>query len=344
MVREKRVNVGRTNRRALPGRYIVALAATFLAVGGCQHCPTKLVPVDQIVAEHNANAAAVPQLFARAKIALTMSNAKGQSFSWGSTSSLAAPNGKLLLFKPKDSADALGPCDFVLIGLETTQELFRLGNNNQAGRYYLSYRFGEQSGLWWGRTMLAGAPGVDALPIDPLQLLAVLNVCEMPSTLSQQPPAVGLTMNLNPCAYVLTYMDRQPVSGRIMFRREVFYRWSDSEPARAFKINFFDSLGRRVMTADLGNYKPIDIADITPTPAAAPIMPTEISITWFDPERYQPLSNEYRQRGTLSLSLSEMKLKVKGSTLATEPPESTAFPIDRVVQVDKDIKIGEPSK
>lgn len=340
MVRNMHITAGLTARQALTGVFLLIASALLACTGGCRQCPTKVLPVEQIVADHNANASAVPQLFARAKIALTLSNSKGQSFSWGSTSAMAAPNGKLLLFKPQDPEDALGPSDFVLIGSETTQELFRLGNNNKAGRYYLSYRFGEHSGLWWGHTMLAGAPGVDALPLDPLQLLAVLNVNELPSPLAQQPPAVGLTMNLNPCAYVLTYMDKQPVTGRLMFRREVLYRWSDTEPARAFRINFFDPLGRRVMTAELDDYKPIDIEGVNPAPATKPVMPTEISITWFDPERYQPLSTEFRQRGTLKLSLSEMKLNVKGSPLATEPPESSSFPADRVVQVDKDVNLG----
>jgi len=315
-------------RRAMALTGPILLAA---CCGGCpKPCPQTLVPLEQLVREYNANAAAVPRLWARAKIALTLTSSKGRTVSWGST--LLAPNGRLLLAKPEDP-NKLGPADFALIGYEVSQPLFRLGNCAADGIYYLWYRFGDQGGMWWGRTALAGAPGIEDLPIDPLQLLAVLCICELPSDFTQ-PPTVALSMNTEPgqCAYVLTYIDRQPVTGRLVFRREMYFRWDDNEPRRPFKVSFFDASGRRVMTADLLNYQPIDHADVEPAPARPSVMPTEINITWFDPRK--------KASGRIALVLSEMTTKRKWQLSACEPPDPEGMSPGSVIQVDRDVPTG----
>jgi len=313
-------------------RLLTAVLAPCLA--GCPRCPETSVPLEQLVAEYNANAQAVPQLWARAKIAVTLIDEKKGTFSFGSTSPLAAPNARLMLAKP-EGVIRIGPSDFVLIGYEASQEVFRLGNSLEAGQYYLWFRYGDRAGLWWGRTELAGAPGVRGLPIDPTQLLAVLCVCDLPADFTQ-PPTVALSMSTEPCAYVVTYIDRQPVTGRLLFRREMYFRWDDKEPRLPFKVNFFDGEGRRIMTADVRNYRPIDPAGSEPPPRQPPVMPTEIDVAWFDAQ-HQP-------KGKLSLVLSEMTTRRKWQRKVCLPPDAADLPAGKVIQVDKDVPTGGPIK
>ena len=253
---------------------LAGLCWSAAALCGCPpQCPQTSVPLEALVAEYNANASAVPRLWARARMSVTLADEDGRRFTWGSASPLAAPNGLLLLSK---GPDELGPHDFVLIGRETAAvELFRLGSNVDEGLYYLWYRFGDRGRAWWGRTAYAGAPGVEHLPLDPNQLLSVLSVCALPSDFTTLPTA-AMTMSHDPCAYVVTYVDRQPVSEKILFRRQVYFRWSDERPRRPFRVDLLDNEGRRVMTADLDRYRAIAGAGREPPP----VMPTDIRIAW----------------------------------------------------------------
>ena len=56
---------------------ILLPAVALLAAAGCQPCPEKLVSLGQLVAEYNANAGAVPRLWARAKLSVTLADADG---------------------------------------------------------------------------------------------------------------------------------------------------------------------------------------------------------------------------------------------------------------------------
>ena len=82
--------------RNLPAASLLSVMA--MAIAGCPQCPPAHVPIEQLVSEFNSNAAAVPRLWARVKIAVALADEKGRTFTWGSTSPLAAPNGLLLLF------------------------------------------------------------------------------------------------------------------------------------------------------------------------------------------------------------------------------------------------------
>ncbi|MFP3938018.1 MAG: hypothetical protein ACLFVW_06715 [Phycisphaerae bacterium] len=269
------------------------------ALCGCPpSCPETAVSVETLVEEYNENASSVPRLWARAKVAVTLTDEKGRSFSWGSTSPLATPNALLLLGKGPEQT---GPHDFVLIGRETAAvELFRLGSNVDEGVYYLWYRFGEHGQAWFGRHEYAGAPGVEQLPLDPNQLVSVLSVSELPDDFTTLPVA-AMTLSRDPCAYVVSYIDRQPVTGKILFRREVYFRWSDDRPRRPFRVNLFDNNGDRVMTAELDRYRPVgDTGRDDP-----PEMPTDIRISW--PQR----------RSSVHLVLSDMTAEDRWSRKAT---------------------------
>jgi len=254
----------------------VAIAGLVLAagLGGCVQYPRTHVSMDELVAEYNANAAMVPRLKARAKIHVTITDEQGRRLSWGSTSPLASPNGLLLLSKTDDPP---GGTDFVLVGRESLAvELFRVGSSASEGKYYLWYQLGGTGRAWWGRLELAGAPGIGEIAIDPNQLLSVLAVCPLPQDFTEL-PTVLMRMSKNPCAYVLTCVDRQARTGRIIATREIYFNWDDSGLRRPFMIKLLSPEGEHVMTAKLDKYRQID-TDPPETPA--PLMPTDIRIDW----------------------------------------------------------------
>lgn len=290
---------------------------------GCVRCPQMHVSIDHLVREYNAGAAAVPRLWARVKMDITLADEKGRTFTWRS----ATPNGHLLLAK---SDNRLGPHDFVLIGREVGQELFRVGSSVAEGVYYCWYRFGGKGVALWGRQELAGAPGIEALPIEPYQLLAVLGICELPADFTKL-PTVAMAMSSNPCAYVLTYIDRTPISNRIGFRREMYFRWSDAEPRRPFLIKFFSSDGRRVMTARMKNYQPVELADVKEPPSKPVVMPTDITIEVCGREK-SPIRR-------IHMVLSKMTTADKWQRAAVRFSENLPPGIKKV-QIDRHIGTG----
>ena len=254
-----------------------------IAVGatGCVPCPETHVTVDQLVAEHNANATRIPKIWSRAKIRLVVKQEGKLPLAWGSTSPLAPPNGLLLLFK---RPEPLGPQDFLLLGYETAlgAPLFKLASSVDEGVYYLWYSVGDNRGGWVGRHAFAGAPGT-RIPIDPTQLVSVLGVLELPGDFTTL-PTVTMRMSCDPCAYVVTFLDRQAVTNRIVYTRGVYFNWDDSELRRPFRVELFDSNGDLALVAKLGEYKPVDLGE-SAQPAAVgdaepPFMPTDIRISW----------------------------------------------------------------
>ena len=298
---------------------LIALAASASVPLGCVECPKTSVPLGQLVAEYNANAAKVPSLWARARVTVKL---KGVTVLDSGT-----PNGLLLLFKGKSKT---GPHDFVLVGKEGPAELFRAGSSTIDGKYYFWGNFAGRGEARWGRNELAGAPGVEGMPIDPNQLLAVLSVCELPDDLTQ-PPTVAMTMNAEPgkCAYVVTYVDRQPVSNRILFRREVLFHWDDEKPRRPFRVNFFDTEGRRVLTAELKNYAPVKTAD--DEAGQPPLMPTDVLVEWIDPTTHE-------KPASVRLRLSKMDATGRGAREACVFDPPVGIP---VIQVDRNMPVRD---
>jgi len=290
-------------------------------------CPATetIVPVEQVVAEYNANASRVGQVWAKAKIEVTVPRL-GIPFSWGSTDPQAEPNGLLMLFK--NESDRLGVSDFCLIGRETGEDVFKIGCYTPMDVYYFWFGMGAESTFMWGRIKHAGAPGAKGLPIDPLQVPAVLGICELPSDLTK-PPIVAQTIDLTPgqCAYVLTYIDRQPISNRLLARREVYFRWAQGEPRRPFMVKLFDNRGVRVMTAEMTDYARIKLAD-DEDEATGPQMPTDIRISW-------------PGEGTSVHIVLDRMNDAKGMREGCKPPEKS---FKKIIQVDRDVVQGAASK
>ena len=302
---------------------ILTATAAWLSASAMSGCisghPSESLTRAELVGQYNANAAAVPRLWARAKIELKLPGDKGAGLSWGSTSPLASPNGLLLLVKDPSAGRRQ---DFLLMGLAPgAMELFRLGSSASEGVYYLWYNYGDQGAAWWGRQEYAGAPGVE-MPLDPGDLLSVLCVTEIPTDFSRLPAAV-LRMDESIPAYVLSWVAPQPLSSEIIFRREVFFNWDGKAP-RAYRVDLFDVRGRVVMTARLRDYKPVRTAA---DEVQGPVMPSDIEITW--PAR----------GGRMRIVLSEMSsLKVwNRRQFLFEHNLPAGVPLANVTQVDKDI-------
>ena len=254
------------------------LALVLLTAIGCGpgHPPVDtLVSQSTVIAEYNANAAKVPRLWARARVVLTSREKPSDvGISWGST--MDDPNGLMLLKKTAGT----GQADFILQIKELGSRLGQLGTNNAAGVYYFWLSLGKRKICRWGLLKLAGAPKPRpmALPIDPTQLLTILSICQLPTNQTQL-PFVGQRISFDPPAYVLTFVERQPGTGLCKFRREVYFRWSQTKPRRPFMVKIFDDLGLAVMTATIKNYKPIvsEAGDSEKSPA---MMPTDIKLKW----------------------------------------------------------------
>ena len=279
---------------------VVALALALAAVGlwsGCRSCPATAVPLEALAAEYNANAAKVHRLWASARVRLTLRDEHGRSFTWGSTSPLAPYNAQLRLWK-----EPSGPPGFVLVGRELT-ELFRVGIDAANGVYYVWYRLGDMGRAWFGRTELAGAPGVRGVPIDPLQLVEIFGVTALPVEPGRLPAAV-MTLQRNPCAYVVRYLKPQPITGRLKIWREVYFHWDDRLPRRPYHIRLFDASGRCRVLADVGDYRPIEWDG----PAGeAPVMPTEYHIRWPAIEGVQPAAELHMRLSGMSTRRAFMR-------------------------------------
>lgn len=308
--------------RAVRGMLWALLLGITFTQGACKPaCPDTILPIEQILADYNANANLVPQLFARARINMTLLTEDGNSISWGST--LGPPNGRLLLGKV--ASDPLAS-NFVLEGLEAGRPLFNIGTSAEEGLYFVWFQVGQEGGAWAGRIQNAGAPGTERFFIDPIGLVSLLTLTPLPADLTQL-PTVAMTLSTEPCAYVLTYIDRQPVTNRILFKREIYFEWSDSAPPRPFMVRFFAPDGRRVMTAQLRNYKPVPATGEAGTQA---VMPTDILMT------HEDLPGTPSRLRRLHIVLSDF------STSQGEPAEAARFTEnlppalrDRVVFIDQ---------
>ena len=315
------------------------LSLFVIAAGGCgQPLPKAQITLDELVAEYNANASAVPMLAAYTDIEFTAYHeATGLSLPlWSS------PNG---LLRIKKGPDPLGAHDMVLIGREVSKQVLRVGTSRKENVYYMWTLMPEARAMW-GRMQLAGAPGIKLMPIDPTGLQAVLGICQLPADQSNT-PAVTLQMDTTPgrYAYVLDYVSRQPVSNRIVVRREFRFAWDEKrhswlaeilwgkEKRRLLdEINFFDARGRRIMSAAVGNYEPVDVSAMDNPPETPPIVPTDIRITWFNDRKQKTAS--------VRLQLSQMTTEETWDTEICEFLKNVPadIPPDKVIQIDKHIQ------
>lgn len=245
------------------------LSVSLVLFVGCPppHPPLDtLVSVDRIITEHNRNAAKIPRLWARAHVTM---REKAGAFP-------VSTDGILMLNK---TPSVLGVQDFVLVFKKSGEEMGRIGISTLESKYYMWMNVGDNPSCLWGHLALAGADGIE-IPIDPVQLLSVLTVCELPSVLTRI-PFVGVTISLDPPAYVLTYVDRQVLSNKLRFTRKIYFAWSEKDPPKPFMVELLDGRGVAVLTAKLSDYKTITSeVSSEEVEEAPPVMPTDIRLTW----------------------------------------------------------------
>jgi hypothetical protein len=133
------------------------------------------------------------------------------------------------------------------------------------------------------------------MPVDPTQLVEVLGVTELPDRPGTL-PAAAMTLQTDPCAYVVCCLKPQPVSGRMRIWRKVYFRWSDDQPRRPYLVELFDADGRLRVVAHLAAYAAIAADGQEANP---PVMPTDIRLTW-------PAIRDVQPGGSIHLVLSEM--------------------------------------
>jgi hypothetical protein len=112
-------------------------------------------------------------------------------------------------------------------------------------------------------------------------------VTELPTEAGKL-PAVAMTMQTDPCAYVVRYLKPQPVSGRLKIWWETWFRWDERLPRRPYRIRLFDGRGRCRVVADVGKYKPVQWAG---PEKQAPVMPTDFRIKWPAVKGVQPAAS-----------------------------------------------------
>ncbi len=270
------VRIGDRARSAMA----VLLAGITVVLGGCPQPPPRpeaVVPREIVIAEYNDRAAAIPRLWARARMQVHLEGPEG-TVNWGST--LGLSNAILILEK---GSVPLGPHNLFLQGKEAGQTVFQLGATLEDQVYYYWYDvFGRERGGIVVPLALADSPEAQRLPVDPLQILSMLCVTALPATFTDL-PVVGMTIDESDPferAYVLTYVDRTPPDGSIGFRREMLLHWSVDEPRLPFRIHLLDRRGVRTVTADVGDWEPIDVSAEPNPPANPPMMPTKIDITF----------------------------------------------------------------
>ena len=138
---------------------LVLISLFVIAVGGCQPIPKTQVSLNELVAEYNANAKAVPMLAAYADIEFSAYHASsGAGMPLWST-----PNG---LLRIKKGPKPLGTHDMVMIGREVSKQVLRVGTSRKDDVYYM-WTLLQDSKALWGHMKYAGAPGIENLSIDP---------------------------------------------------------------------------------------------------------------------------------------------------------------------------------
>ena len=267
---------------------LAALVLLSPLLSGCPLAyPRTHLPLESLLADYNVNAGKVPKLWARARLEI-----KGP-VAYGSVSSLATPTALLMLDKSAAAPGVPGQPNFLLLVREI-KEVMRLGVDAPSGLYYFWVAPGDRGQAWYGRQQYAGAPGVKAVPIDPAQLVEILSVTEIAPPGGGALPAIVMTCQAEPFAYVVRYVRPQAVTGLPKVWREVYFTWSDNAPPRPFRVRLFDADGLPRVTAELSNYQPVEVAAGVP-----PLMPTEFTLVWPKIEGVQTACE-------LKLSLSEM--------------------------------------
>jgi hypothetical protein len=263
----------------------------------------------EVVAEINANNAAVPTIWARHYF----------------DANIVEPDGRTIFANGDGALLYKAPSDLRFVGNKPLNlnplPLFEIGS--VADRYWMTVApVDGPSTMYWGWYRNVGKPCVDTrqLPIRPEQILQVLGVATI-NTNFLEPPVPTMRFNnyaFNGAgAYMFTW--NVPLPGRWAAQKEI---WYDRETKLPRSVILFDENGRMVLEAKLSRHEPLEVPE---TPQARwPKVAREFELFFPD------------SGSKLKFQLDEIALENKG----VPTRRGIAFPseakADRVIQLDRD--------
>jgi hypothetical protein len=287
------------------GRGMVLVALLFSA-SCCSHKPVQrpgwwgpTEPLTTVVTQVNANAAAIPTLYARQEIQADLyDKSRNKSFYVNSS-------GDVFLRKPRE---------LLLRGRhDLAGKIFEIGSTEDVFWFTV---YGQQDERYWGHYRNLGKPCMQEMPVRPDLIGEVLGITEI-STNLLQPPFPTMRFNHDMEAYMLVWNARLPT--QFYAQKEI---WYDRKSYLPLKVILYDFNGRVLVRANLTNHRPVEVAnqpqDKWPRIAT----------------RYDLLFPE--TKSTMLLKLSDMALVSKtghpkaGTIVFKDDPEVT-----KVIQVDE---------
>jgi hypothetical protein len=192
-------------------------------------------PMAKVVAEINANNAAIPTIWARDYFAGMLVDEQKH---------IHHVNAEGLLLMSK-------PASIRLVGNKPGVTLFDMGTDGK--RFWMSVPI-EVDTMWWGNNKNIDRPCAQSIPIQPEGILEVLGVGEFDAANLNQPPVPVMRFEADADAYVFIW--NHPQSDHWAATKEV---WYDRTTKRAFRVRLFDPNGRVAMEAELSDNKQIAI-------------------------------------------------------------------------------------
>jgi hypothetical protein len=259
-------------------------------------------PMADVVAEINANNAALPTLWARHYF----------------EANIVEPGGKRKDFVNGDGTLVYAaPRGMRLVGKKVFEPLFEIGSSDD--RYWMSMSVPNRtSTMWWGWYENLGKSCVDTsrLPIRPDLVLQVLGIGTINTNFLEPPVPV---MRFNNDAHSYMFVWSYPAGSRWVAQKEIWYDRATKLPRRVF---LFDADGRVVLRAKLSGHEPVELPEVAP-------------------EKWPKVARRYElffpdTGSTMTFELSEVAPDSKGvlARRGVSFPENPSF--DEIIQLDKD--------
>ena len=284
----------------------MVLVAVWVSASCCGHKPPPTIgyygptePMAAVINQVNANAAAVPTLYARQEIQADLyDKSRNKSFYVNSS-------GDVFLRKPRE---------LLLRGRhDLAGKIFEIGSTEDVFWFTV---YSKQDERYWGHYRNLGKPCMQEMPVRPDLIGEVLGITEI-STNLLEPPFPTMRFNHDQDAYMLVWNARLPA--QFYAQKEI---WYDRRTYLPLKVVLYDFNGRVLVRANLQNHKPVEVAGL---PAEKwPKIAT----------RYDLLFPE--TKSTMILKLSDMALLSKtghpkaGTIVFKDDPE-----VSKVIQVDE---------
>ena len=284
----------------------MVLAALLVSASSCGHPPKQqegywgpTEPMNRVVAQVNANNAAIPTLYARHEIQADLyDKSRGKSFYVNSS-------GDVFLRKPRE---------LLLRGRhDLAGKIFEIGSTEEVFWFTV---YGKQDERYWGHYRNLGKPCMEEMPVRPDLIGEVLGISEI-STNFLEPPFPTMRFNHDQGAYMFIWNARLPT--QFYAQKEI---WYDRKTYLPVKVIIYDFNGRVLVRANLANHRPVEVPNQPQD--KWPRIATSYSLMF--PE----------SKSTMTLKLSDMALVSKtghpraGTIVFKDDPE-----VSKVIQVDE---------